>query len=61
MKNRKMYKEDKDMAVFSKPANFSFRVTKSKADEFIKKDTRVAFNKTMEKFKRHGGKTDTVK
>lgn len=56
-----MYKGDKDMAVFSKPANFSFQVTKSKSDEFIKKDTRLAFNKTMEKFKRHGGKTDTVK
>ena len=56
-----MYKEEKDMAVFSKPANFSFQVTKSKSDEFIKKDTRSAFNKTIEKFKRHGRKIDTIK
>ena len=49
------------MAVFSKPANFSFQVAESKTEAFIKKDTRPGFKQTMEKFKNHGGMTTPLK
>lgn len=58
-KDLKIPKEAKNMAVFSKPANFAFQVAESKTESFVKKDTRPGFIKTIEKFKKHGGKTTT--
>lgn len=60
-KSKIQKKEGKNMAVFSKPANFSFQVAESKTEAFIKKDTRPGFKQTMEKFKKHGGKTTPIK
>lgn len=48
-------KEELDMAVFSKPCNFAFEVSESKADAFLNKDTRTAFKKAMAQFQKHGG------
>lgn len=50
-----------DMAVFAKPANFSFQISESKSVEFMKNDTKPAFQKAIDKFKQHGGKTTASK
>jgi hypothetical protein len=49
------------MAVFSKRANFSFNISEKKLNDFKKTDTRPAFTQAIEKFKKHGGKTDSTK
>lgn len=49
------------MAVFSKPVDFSFRVSESKSKEFLKKDTRPAFHEGMKRFQKHGGKAPVIK
>ena len=54
-------KEAENMAVFSKPANFSFQVAESKTEAFIKKDTRSVCKQSMEKFKIHGVKITPIK
>lgn len=55
-------KEEVDaMAVFAKPANFSFQISESKSVEFMKNDTKPAFQKAIDKFKQHGGKITTSK
>lgn len=60
-KDSKIQKEAENMAVFSKPANFAFQVAESKTESFMKKDTRPGFKETIEKFKKHGGKTAPTK
>ncbi|MEE0693916.1 MAG: hypothetical protein U0M33_13640 [Lachnospiraceae bacterium] len=60
-KDSKISKEAKNMAVFSKPANFAFQIAESKTESFVKKDTRQGFINTIEKFKKHGGKTTSTK
>lgn len=43
------------MAVFSRPVNHAFVVAESKTEAFLKNDTKPAYKKSMERFRRHGG------
>ena len=41
------------MAVFAKPGNMTFEVSKKKFDQFNQKDTKSAFRDTIKRFELH--------